>query len=65
MAITWPRDREISYLRKHQWNSKLFHLNIFFAAKGAIYYVAIATVIFSHVKNVMLTAGNPKPSIWE
>ena len=25
-------------------------LKYFFAAKGAIYYVAIATVIFSHVK---------------
>ena len=30
-------------------NAKPFHLNSFFAAKGAIYYVAIATVIFSHV----------------
>ena len=30
-------------------NAKIFHL-IFFAAKGMIYYVAIASVIFSHVK---------------
>ena len=26
------------------------HLNSFFGVKGAIYYVAIAMVIFSHVK---------------
>ena len=32
-------------LYKHQWNAKPFY-----PAKGAIYYVAIATVIFSHVK---------------
>ena len=32
-------------------NNKPLHLNIyFFALKGAVYYVAIATVIFSHVK---------------
>ena len=36
-------------LYKHQWNAKPFHFN-FFGAKGAMYYVAIATVIFSHVK---------------
>ena len=36
-------------LYKHQWNTKPFQLDIF-PAKGAIYYVAIATVIFSHVK---------------
>ena len=40
----------ISLLCKHQWNAKPFHLNIFFAAKGAIYCEATATVIFSHVK---------------
>ena len=37
-------------LYKHQWNTKPFQWNSFFLAKGAIYYVAIATVIFSHVK---------------
>ena len=37
-------------LYKHQWNAKPFHFNIFLAAKGAMYHVAIATVIFSHVK---------------
>ena len=37
-------------LYKHQWNTKPFHWNSFFPAKGAIYYVAIATVIFSHLK---------------
>ena len=37
-------------LYKHQWNTKPFQWNSFFPAKGAIYYVAIATVIFSHVK---------------
>ena len=37
-------------LYKHQWNTKPFHWNSFFPAKGAIYYVAIATVIFSYVK---------------
>ena len=35
---------------KHQWNTKPFHFNSFFGVKGAIYYVTIATVIFSHVK---------------
>ena len=35
---------------EHQWNTKPFQLNIFFPAKGAIYRVAITTVIFSHVK---------------
>ena len=30
--------------------SRVSHLNIFFATKGAIDYVAIVTVIFSHVK---------------
>ena len=34
-------------LYKHKWNTKPFHWNSFFPAKGAIYYVAIATVIFS------------------
>ena len=38
-------------LNKHQWNSKPFYLKIvFFGLKGAVYYEAIATVIFSHVK---------------
>ena len=38
-------------LYKHQWNAKLFHFNInFFCCEGAMYHVAIATVIFSHVK---------------
>ena len=37
-------------LYRQQWNSTPVHLHIFFAAKGAIFYVAIATVIFSHVK---------------
>ena len=37
-------------LYKHQWNTKPFHFNSFFGVKGAIYYVAIAKVIFSHVK---------------
>ena len=35
---------------KHQWNTKPFQWYSFFPGKGAIYYVAIATVIFSHVK---------------
>ena len=34
-----------------------FHLNILFAAKGAMYHAAIATVIFSRVKIYMLFAG--------
>ena len=34
-------------LYKYQWNTKPFHWNSFFPAKGAIYYVAIATVTFS------------------
>ena len=38
-------------LYKHQWNTKPFRSNSFFPAKGAIYYVAIATVIFSHVRS--------------
>ena len=37
-------------LYKHRWNTKPFHFNSFFGVKGAIYYVAIAKVIFSHVK---------------
>ena len=37
-------------LNKHQWNSKPFYWNSFFSLKGAVYYEAIATVIFSHVK---------------
>ena len=32
----------------HQWNAKLL-----FALKSLVYYVAIATVIFSHVKKKM------------
>ena len=35
-------------LHKHQWNTKPFPL-IIFGVKGAIYYVAIATVIFLDV----------------
>ena len=46
--------RSISLVRcasvKHQPNTKLFHFNSFFSAKGAIYYAAIVTEIFSHVK---------------
>ena len=37
-------------LYKHQWNTKPFHSNSFFGMEGAIYYVAIAKVLFSHVK---------------
>ena len=37
-------------LYRQQWNSTPVHLNIFFCCERAIYYVAIATVIFSHVK---------------
>ena len=37
-------------LYKHQWTTKPFHFGSFFGVKGAIYYVAIAMVIFSHVK---------------
>ena len=37
-------------LYKHQWNTKPFNFNVIFSAKDAIYYVAIATVIFSHGK---------------
>ena len=36
-------------LYKHQWNTKPFYSKQFFGVKGAIYYVAIATVIFSQV----------------
>ena len=36
-------------LHKHQCNSKPFHLKVFFAVISVIYFVAIATVIFSHV----------------
>ena len=49
--------REISYLHlmfyllcKHQWITTSFHFNSFCTVKGAIYYVAIATVICSHAK---------------
>ena len=46
-----PSDHVMLYLLyKHQWNTKPFPWNSFFPAKCAIYYVAIATVIFSHVK---------------
>ena len=37
-------------LLKYQWNTKPFDFNSFFDVKGAIYYEAMATVIFSHVK---------------
>ena len=38
-------------LYKHQWNTQPFHWNgKFYPAKDAIYYVPIATVIFSHVE---------------
>ena len=37
-------------LYKHQWNAKPFHFNIIFAVQGAMYHVAIATMIFSRVK---------------
>ena len=42
----------------------MFYLFTFFA-KGAIYYVAIATVIFSHVKiqSCTLFLGKSSPSI--
>ena len=36
-------------LYKHQWNTEPFHFK-FFGVKGVIYHVAIAMVIFSHVK---------------
>ena len=46
-----PSDHVMFYLLyKHQWNAKPFYLNSFFGVKGAVYYEAIATVIFSHVK---------------
>ena len=46
-----PSDHVIFYLLyKHQWNAKPFYLNSFFGLKGAVYYEAIATVIFSHLK---------------
>ena len=41
-------------LYKHQWNTKPFHRNSFFPAKGAIYYAAIATVSY-HVFAQKLT----------
>ena len=44
----WPCNF-LFLLYKLQWNTKPFHFN-FFGAKGAVYYVAITTVIFSHVK---------------
>ena len=38
-------------LYKHQWITKPWgNFNSCFALKAAIYYVAIATVTFSHVK---------------
>ena len=48
------------FLYKHQWNAKPFHLNIIlFAAKVAIYNVAMTSLIFSHVKNTMLLLSHP------
>ena len=47
------RLHNVLFIKKHQWNSKLFHFfwTVFvLAGKGAGYYVAIATAIFSHVK---------------
>ena len=38
------------YIYKHQWNIQPFYVNSFFGVKGTIYYIAIAKVIFSHVK---------------
>ena len=37
-------------LFQHQGNTKPFYFNVLFAAKGMIYHVTIATVIFSHGK---------------
>ena len=37
-------------LYEHQWNTKTFHFNSFFVVKGKIYYLPIATAIFSCVK---------------
>ena len=34
-------------LFKHQWSTNPFHLSSFFAVKGTMYYVAIATVILT------------------
>ena len=46
-----PSDHVMFYsLYKHQWNAKPFYLKSFFGLKGAVYYEAIAMVIFSHVK---------------
>ena len=51
MARVSPSGHVMFYLLyKHQRNAKPLHFNISFAAKGAMYHVAIATVIFSHVK---------------
>ena len=45
-----PSGHVMFYLSyKHQWNTKPFYLSSFFGLKGAVYYEAIATVIFSHV----------------
>ena len=51
-----PSGHVIFYLLyKHQWTTiEPFHFNSFFGVKGATYYVAIAMVIFSHVKIAML-----------
>ena len=46
----WTSEIFFQHLCKHQWTAKPFHFYSFFGVKGAIYYAAIATVIFLHVK---------------
>ena len=46
-----PSDHVMFYLLyKHQWNTNHFTYKSFFGLKGAVYYEAIATMTFSHVK---------------
>jgi len=48
MCHTWRISLEAIFyvLHNHQWNTKPFHLNIFFAVKSAIYHLAIAVMTF-------------------
>ena len=40
-----------------------FTLTFFFAVRGAMYHVAIATVIFSHVKIIIMFLHESSPGI--
>ena len=62
--VVSPHDHVIFYLLyTHQCNTKPFYLNSFLVRKGAIYYVAIAMVIFSHVKVIIKFLRETSPGI--